>query len=127
MKRVGRWVDVDPTRLVRDEGEGPKSYALSLGEAAKSNGSFDMGLVSGQRSPCLVRQLSVQKTISTLGRVANVTGSMREEIAQGGYLGSGPRIEVTPYILLLFSIHGGVPHARGLQGRCVYDYRELNL
>ena len=74
-----------------------------------------MRLVTSRCNPCLVRQLTVQKTVRSLGRGPGVAGSLRAEVARGFYPGSGLR-RVIPYILLVFVIHGGgISRARGLQ------------
>lgn len=55
--------------------------------------------------------MTMRKVISTLGRAANVVGTI-SEVTRGFYPGSCPLGEVIPYNLLLVTIHGGVPHTR---------------
>lgn len=58
-------VDVNPSRPVHCEDEGAKGKAFSRWEAATSEGRSDLCSFSDQRSPCLARQLRINKVIST--------------------------------------------------------------
>lgn len=68
--------------------------------------------------------VTVRKTISTFGRVANMAGSTVTKAARVSYLDSGPHGQVIPYVLLWICIDDGAPLVRGLQGWRCNGYQE---
>jgi hypothetical protein len=56
-----------------------------------------------------------------------VSGSDRREFAHGGYPGSGPHSEVTPYVLLCFVLKMEHLVLGGYRDGDEYGYRESSL